>query len=244
MQNRVNGSVMRLAILLTSNDRSEFALRFEDDGQKFATLLRPIRPDWHYQVYPVIDDIFPSSAHDHDAYIITGSPASVHDGDDWIDKLLVLIGEIEASRIPMIGACFGHQAIALALGGTVSKNPQGWVVGTAKTHFTRCNWMRPAHDALTLFAAHKEQVDRLPSCARSIGRTPGCEIAAFAIGDHVITTEYHPEMPDRFMRELVDEMNDELTSEQADTARKQIAAGAQGEIYAQWMANFLEMKRN
>lgn len=235
---------MRVGILLTSNDLSDFANRFPNDGEKFASLLRPIRPDWDYRVYRAIDGDFPISVHDHDGYVITGSPASVHDPHPWIARLLEFVRQVHAAEIPLIGACFGHQAIALALGGRVEHNPQGWVVGTATTRFEKCDWMEPFEEALTLYAAHKEQVTKLPPGASKVGETQGCPNAAFVIGNHIATTEYHPEMPERFMIELIPEMGDELAPDQQTKARDQIDAGAQGSIFAQWMVKFLEMPRN
>lgn len=235
---------MRVGILLTSNDLSDFANRFPNDGEKFATLLRPIRPAWEFRVYRAIDGDFPTSIHDHDGYVVTGSPASVHDPHPWIAQLLEFVRQVHAATIPLIGACFGHQAIALALGGTVEYNPQGWVVGTADTRFEKRDWMEPYEETLALYAAHKEQVTKLPSDAQRIGETLGCPNAAFVIGNHIATTEYHPEMPEQFMLELIPEMGDELSLDQQARARAQISAGARGPTFAQWMVNFLEMPRN
>ncbi|MEM8750324.1 MAG: gamma-glutamyl-gamma-aminobutyrate hydrolase family protein [Pseudomonadota bacterium] len=231
---------MRIAILLTSNDTSDFARRFPDDGQKFIALMKPFRPDWDYTVFPVIDDVFPEHADDFDGYVITGSPASVHDPFPWVARLLAFIREIIAQDVPLIGACYGHQAIALALGGEVGTNPQGWVVGTAETEFEPQDWMEPPHHCLTLHAAHKEQVSRLPEGAKTIGITPGCPFAAFTIGTRVMTTQYHPEMSAQFMNELIVEMGNALTLDQAKLAHAQIATGEQGAVYGEWMVRFLE----
>ena len=234
---------MNVGILLTSNDSSQFARRFPNDGEKFADLLRPIRPQWDYHVYHAIDGILPASPQAHDGYIITGSPASIHDGHSWIAQLFEFVGKVIRLRIPLIGACFGHQAVAHVLGATVGKNPQGWIVGTAQTQFEPQGWMQPRCSVLTLFAAHKEQVLTLPDEAVCIGKSSGVPYAAFLIGDHIMTTQYHPEMPHKFMVELIDEMGDELTNEQANLARQQISGGAQGPLFGQWMVQFLEMKR-
>ena len=49
----------------------------------------------------------------------------------------ITIGQLaNALRVPLFGACFGHQAIALALGGSVEANPGGWVFGTTATEVT------------------------------------------------------------------------------------------------------------
>ncbi len=233
---------MKIAILLTSNDTSEFARRFPNDGEKFIAMLSPLSPDWTFKVYAVMDDIFPEDPDDYDGFVITGSPASVHDGHPWIERLLQLIRELHEMHKPLVGVCFGHQAIALALGGSVETNAQGWVLGTEKTTYDQQKpWMTPVSREITLYAAHKEQVTTLPDEARMIGHAPGCPNAAFVIGDHIMTTEYHPEMTRDFMEELVDELDGAISGTVADNARRQYAEGEQGQVFGQWMVNFLEM---
>ena len=108
-----------IAILLTSNDTSAFAARHPDDGEKFRRLLQPLRTDWRFVTISVKDNVFPASADDFDGYVIAGSPASVLDQHDWIAKLLEFIRELHDRRVPVVGACFGHQAIALDLRGSL-----------------------------------------------------------------------------------------------------------------------------
>lgn len=232
---------MNIAILLTSNDTSGFARRFPNDGEKFITLLKPIRPDWTFKVYPVMDDVFPENPDHYDGFIITGSPASVHDGHAWIERLLALIRDLHAKRISLVGVCFGHQAIALALGGKVEQNPQGWVLGTETTRIDEPQpWMQPVANQITLYAAHKEQVTVLPEEAKTIGHATGCPNAAYIIADHIMTTEYHPEMTRDFMEELVDEMGGAISSEIGKKARQHYELGEEGALFGLWMANFLE----
>ncbi|MGV3552060.1 type 1 glutamine amidotransferase [Rhizobium sp.] len=233
----------RIAILLTSTDMSDFARRHPDDGQKFTTLLQPLRPDWRFDVVSVKDGVFPTYVEDYDGYVITGSPASVNGPEDWVARLMSLIREIEARRIPMFGACFGHQAIAVALGGSVTKSDKGWGLGTAPTHFDRqAPWMKPFRKDLVLFAAHQEQVDELPDGAEILGGDAHCPIGAYRIGDHVFATEYHPEMTHRFIAELLDELDGKLDAETLAKARDTLETPAEGPFFARWIVNFLEYR--
>lgn len=234
----------RIAILLTSTDTSDFAKRHPDDGQKFTTLLQPLRPDWVFDVVSVKDGIFPEAADSYDGYVITGSPASVNGPEAWVTELMSLIREIEARRIPMFGACFGHQAIAVALGGSVTKSDKGWGLGTAPTHFDRkAPWMEPFRDHLVLFAAHQEQVEELPDGAEILGGDEFCPVGAYRIGDHVFATEYHPEMTHRFIDELLDELVGKLDSGTLDKAKTTLETPAEGPFFAQWIVNFLEYRK-
>ena len=110
---------MQIAILMTNTDESDFAQERPKDGEKWTNLLAPLRPDWEFPVYSVKDGEFPDDVSGFDGVIVTGSPASVHDGEPWINRLLEMIRESVSVSVPVFGACFGHQAVSVALGGRV-----------------------------------------------------------------------------------------------------------------------------
>ena len=230
-----------IAILLTSNDTSAFSRRHPDDGLKLIALLRPLRPAWTFRIWAVKDGEFPPGADCADGFIITGSPASVHDPLDWIARLRLLILDLHGRRLPLIGICFGHQAIATALGGLVEPNPGGWRLGIAPTHFKESRpYMLPPAPRLELYAAHREQVTRLPPGAEPLGGDEFCPFAAFAVGQHILTTEYHPEFTLEFMAGLADELEGKIPAAVIAAAREDLKRPAQGPLFAQWMVRFLE----
>lgn len=227
---------MHLAILMTNTDDSAFAQEHPDDGQKFTTLLHRARPDWRIEVFSVKDGMFPKSL-DFDGLLITGSPASVHDDAAWIPKLEELVRRAIAQKIPLFGACFGHQVIAKALGATVATNPAGWVLGLLKTEFEQTNTSVP------MYAAHKEQVTSLPEGAHRVAKTEGCPIAGFAINDHVLTTQYHPEMSHQFVSALLHEFADDIGRDITTAAAKTLTSDTDADALAEWIASFFERSR-
>ncbi len=224
---------MRLAILMTNTDESTFAQAHPKDGQKFSELLWRVRPDWEFEVFSVKDDVFPASL-DFDGLLITGSPASVHDGADWIAGLEALVRDAITHKIPMFGACFGHQVIARALGAEITYNPDGWVLGQITTELTTDGTRLP------IYAAHKEQVTTLPDGARIVARTQGCEIAGFAIEDHVLTTQYHPEMSEAFVAALLEEFAEEIGGDVTQKAARTLGTPTDMDALAEWIATFFE----
>lgn len=224
---------MHIAILMTNTDESEFAQARPKDGEKFASMIRSVRPDWQVSVFAVKDGVFPADEARFDGWLITGSPASVHDGEAWIDRLMALIRRLDAGRRPVFGACFGHQAIAEALGGRVGRNPGGWVFGLAETEMEG----RP----IRLYASHIQQVLDLPAPARAMGGNAECPIGSFAVGDHILTTQYHPEMSHDFMAALVEEYAADLPPEVAAQARRSLKDGrADSARIAERIARFFE----
>ncbi len=235
---------MRIAILMTNTDESEFSRQHPKDGEKFTALLHLVRPDWQTQVFAVKDGVFPESLDRFDGVMITGSPASVHDTDPWVGRLLDLIRDIVAKGIPLFGACFGHQAIALALGGKVEKNPGGWVFGRTETELTDpAPWMQDLPGKTGLYAAHVEQVTELPEGARILSGNSDCAAGAFAIGNQVYTTQYHPEMTPGFIAALTEDMQGKLPEDVLDKARASLSAPADTKAFAESLARFFEQAR-
>lgn len=231
----------RIGILLTCVDDSEFAKRFPDDGEKFRRLLQPLRPDWEFVTVPVKDGVFPGHADDFDGYIITGSPVSVNENSKWIKQLFKFIRELDAKKIPTFGACFGHQAIAMALGGKVEKSDKGWGLGAAETAYQNfAPWMQPQQSAMTLFAAHEDQVTKLPKGAEVLGGSEFCPFGAYRIGSHIFTTEYHPEMTADFVTALLDELESGIDAQTIAASRASLANAAEGPAFARWIVNFLD----
>ena len=223
---------MHIAILMTNTDESAFAQAWPRDGEKFSALISPLRPAWEFSIFAVKDGVFPADLVAFDGFIITGSPASVHDDKPWVAMLLAQIRQIAALGLPMFGACFGHQAIAMALGGLVGANPNGWVLGQVETTMNGA--------PIRLYAAHCEQVLALPPHARAIGGNSDCPIGSFACGKTILTTQYHPEMTPDFMAALVDHLDGTLPGHVIAKARVSLDQAAETGRMAQVIVDFLE----
>lgn len=226
---------MHIALLMTNTDESEFAQARPKDGVKFTTMIRSVRPDWQVTVFPVKDGVFPPAGARFDGWLIGGSPASVHDSDPWVAQLFALIRQLVAEGQPIFGACFGHQAIAMALGGHVGRNPGGWVFGLVDTMMEG----RP----IRLYGSHVEQVLHLPAGAVVLGGTDDCPVGSFAIPGQVMTTQYHPEMSHEFITDLVEEYAPDLPPDVADRARASLTRRADSAEIAERIARFFEGDR-
>ena len=236
---------MHIAILNSNTDRSDFAKAWPDDFEKFSTLLREVRPLWEFSHFDMIFEEHPKDLSFYDGYIVTGSPASVNADETWIKSEIAVVQALIELEKPIFGACFGHQLIAKALGSTVVDNPGGWEFGTVKTNrVSTPDWMQAAPDTeieqWAIYAAHAEQVSRLPNNARLLCQNDQCEIGGFAIGNTVFTTQYHPEMTDEFIEALVVEIKDVVGPEVAQRAADSIDTKSDRALFAGWIAQFFE----
>ena len=230
---------MKLAFLDANIDVSAFAARHPREVEKFSTLLAPVAPDLRLEDFRVVDGAFPEGLAQFDGVIISGSPASVHDPDAWIARLKALIRQAVADEVPVFGACFGHQAVAAALGGTVGPNPQGWVLGRVESeNHAPAPWMAGAAGSMALHAAHKEQVTALPEGAQVLGGGAGCAVGQMALGARIFSTQYHPEITRDFMAELLDELVGKVPQPVLDEARAGLEGPEHSRLMARWIVEF------
>lgn len=234
---------MHIAVLATNTDDSAFAAKHPRDVEKFRVLLHGVRAGWKITAFDLPKGEFPEDVQGFDGFLIGGSPSSVHDEDAWIERLFAVIREAYAAGKPLAGACFGHQAIAKALGGVVGPNPGPFVLGTAETEVVApAPWMEPVA-RFRLAAAHGEQVTALPPGAEVVGVTPGCPAACYRIGGRVFATQYHPEMTPDFLGALVDEFAPQFPGEVGAAALASLPLGTEGPRFAEWIARFFEQAK-
>lgn len=123
------------------------------------------------------------------AIILSGGPSSVYEA-----AAPLLDERILKSGIPIFGICYGFQAMANALGGSVAK--------TGRSEFGRTPFMArgsklfdlPRQD-FNVWMSHGDSVDRLPPGFSVIGSTSETEIAAFENESGLLAgVQFHPEV--------------------------------------------------
>lgn len=237
---------MKLAILITNTDESDFSLKWPKDGEKFANMISSVRPEWKYEVFLVKDNIFPNKISEFDGFIIGGSPASVHDDLPWIGTLITLIQQIYIAKIPLFGACFGHQAIALALGGKVERSSHGWGHGLIENKVTsEVPWMKTKSlKSYSLYASHIDQVTHLPKDAITIATSENCKTSSYRVGTTVFTTQHHPEMSHDFFNALISELSDYVGQYNTQKAQESLKKPADKKMFAEQIAKFFEFSKS
>ena len=156
------------------------------------------------------------------------------------NDLYKFIIDCDNQRKPLIGCCFGHQAIAVALGGDVEKSSIDWNVGVEKTKYTNFkSWMTPEFDQ-NLYFFHEDQVTKLPNNCTLLGSTDNCPISSFSKGNHIFTTQSHPEIDFKFMDTLVDKYQSLVGPLIYEKAKQSLTKKIEGKQFAIWCEKFIK----
>ena len=134
---------------------------------------------------PAVTATFPDDP--HDLVVLMGSPWSVYEDrvQGWLGPELEFIRSRLATGVPMLGICFGAQAMSAALGGKVShatRPEYGWTdVGSATEQIAEGPWFQFHHDEFTV-----------PGGAVELARNES-GVQSFRTG-RGLAVQFHPEM--------------------------------------------------
>lgn len=162
----------------------------------------------------------------YDVMVILGSKCAVYDLEveaKWFKEELALIGEADQKALPILGICFGAQALCRFYGGEVSRAPDGeigWfeIDVVADVELPRGPWFEFHFDHCTL-----------PESAELWATSPRA-VQAFSIGQNV-GVQFHPEIDEAQLKEWLAadeeetrELGLDLEALLSETARETSAA--------------------
>ena len=240
-------SNMRICILLAGRNDSRIDPSMPGFFQLFQALFSRCGGGSGIQLSEraVLDGEFPMDVHEFDGYLITGSPVSVYEDLPWVPRLMAFIRSAHTARLPLGGICFGHQALAHALGGQVAQSPKGWGAGIRTVPIlSRTAWMDDGPAACDLVYMHKDQVVALPEGSQLIMGDDFCPIAAFSLGNGVFGIQGHPEFTNQLALELVNLRAEKIGHTKAEAARESLKHPHHGDRAGKWLVDFFLRYRN
>ena len=130
--------------------------------------------------------------------VLSGGPNSVTEGDTPRAP-----GAVWSAGVPVLGICYGMQAMAQQLGGTVETGKVrefGYAQVRARGHSALFRDIQDetnadGHGLLDVWMSHGDKVTALPAGFRLIGSSEACAIAAMADETrHFYAVQFHPEV--------------------------------------------------
>ena len=229
---------MRIAIYNTNPVAKNADPSDDHYGQMLEDMLRPEMPGATFGHFNVVEGDFPDDPTKFEAVVISGSSAFVTDTSAWIKTLFSHIRKIDQSETKLFAVCFGHQAVAMALGGRVEH--RDIVLGSSEIEVTKPkDWMQPAANSLRLFSGNFQQVVEVPETLEVLASHPDCPVVMMSKGKHLMTVQFHPEFSAEYMHRYVDQIANDISVERATAAREEFEVGSDGMLFAKWTARFL-----
>jgi GMP synthase-like glutamine amidotransferase len=224
---------MKLAILETGHPPGDLADRFGDYPTMFAHLLGD---DFEIEAFDVQAGELPDPGN-HDAVLITGSPAGVYDDFPWIEPLMDFIRTAKDSK--MVGVCFGHQVMAEALGGHVEKSDKGWGAGLHHYAVVHPEFWTDEARQIAIPASHQDQVVDQPPNTEIVAASDFTPYAALAWIDRpAISFQFHPDFSPEFAKALIEKRYDVVPN--PDAAIASLDAPNDSARVGGWIRRFLK----
>jgi GMP synthase (glutamine-hydrolysing) len=177
-----------------------------------------------HDALPPVDDA------DVDGVVVTGSASSVYWDEPWIDALVEWVrAAVEDRGLPALGVCFGHQALATALGGRVD-HMDDYEIGYREVRRESGRSdpvLGDLDDRFLAFTTHQDAVVELPPGAERIAAND-YGVQGFRLG-LAWGVQFHPEYDLDTAERIAEKKRDHelLTDDEVDA----VLAGVTAESY-------------
>jgi GMP synthase-like glutamine amidotransferase len=161
---------------------------------------------------------------DYDLLIIMGGPMGVYDEKKypWLIAEKEFINQAIQNNKKILGICLGAQLIASALRADVYPNKEkeiGWF--TINVSETLINPLFKEENSYTVFHWHGDTFD-LPKAAVNLAKSEGCFNQAFSYNDKVLGLQFHLEVTEDSLQQMVTFGVSELTQAKYIQTAKEI----------------------
>ncbi|NKX92139.1 glutamine-hydrolyzing GMP synthase [Sanguibacter hominis ATCC BAA-789] len=177
---------------MTTTSNPDGPVLVVDLGAQYAQLIaRRVREARVYsEIVPHTMPVDAMLAKRPAAIILSGGPASVYaEGAPSVDPALFQAG------VPVLGICYGFQAMAQALGGTVAQTGAREYGGTGVEIRSTGSLLKGSPGAQTTWMSHGDAVHEAPAGFEVLATSEGSPVAAFEdTNRRLFGMQWHPEV--------------------------------------------------
>ena len=162
-----------------------------DFGSQYSRLIaRRIRElNTYCEIVTSTSKLNDISSIDIKGIILSGGPSSIYDKDspkipDWIFGL----------KLPILGICYGMQALSFQLGGKVSESSKREYGYSAITVSKKHNILKDLSNNIPVWMSHGDKIINLPPGFKSYAFSENSQNAVIANDSNYIGIQFHPEV--------------------------------------------------
>lgn len=187
------------------------------------------------------DDDIPVDADSFAAVIVLGGEMGANDDATcpWLAPTRKLLRAAVDRGTPVLGICLGHQLAAVALGGTVEKNPAGQAVGLTPVALTDAGRADPLLGSVAPGSAavqwNADIVTVSPPGAVVLAVCPDGSPQAIRFAPRAWGVQFHPEASPEIFRSWIADAASDATDPSGDAARAERAiTEAEAQLRSAW----------
>jgi GMP synthase-like glutamine amidotransferase len=230
---------VKIGILKTDDVRKSLVVDFGEYPDMFERILQQVDPNLECVEYDVLRLEYPDDIDEVDAYLITGSKASVYDDEEWIHMLGRFVRKLHEHKKKLIGICFGHQLVAHVLGGRTEKSSVGWLIGNHRHELNEEGLALSGGDSgFEIICSHQDQVTVPANGSVTLAGSEKCPIAMSQIGNHILTIQGHPEFTSEYAKRLFELRRDQLGNDLVDSGIHSLEMESNHLQITRWIIDF------
>ena len=133
------------------------------------------------------DEVTPADTRGYDGVLLSPGPGTPEGAGACVDI-------VRETDVPLLGVCLGHQAIAVAYGGTVGRAPELLHGKTSEVHHDDVGVLRGLPDPFTATRYHSLAINEMPAELEPTARTESGVVMALRHRDMPVEgVQFHPE---------------------------------------------------
>lgn len=232
---------MIVAILQYDHTLEKYRDRFGDYPEMIQRMFKGTAQPLFFDTYDCKCGQFPPDINKYDFYITTGSKASAFEELEWVKESIQFIQLLYKYKKKLIGICFGHQLMAMALEGKVERSEKGWGVGIARNRvIANPQWMSKKTSKIDILVSHQDQITELPSETLLIAESDFCPFFAVQWGEHFLSIQGHPEWNREYSRTLMNDRRDIIPADIIDSGLASLVIEPENAGFVQWIMDFVK----